>query len=94
LTPEKPPRQRLELSEATQERRMLRRMDHVLTMLEDAPEARFAILSSNQMRHGELVMTIALRGVALFEMSAPLEKCDGWKLLELINRTGGKVGDE
>ena len=62
------------------------RRQKVIAMLEAHPEIRRAILT--EINGENVIVTIALRHVATFEMLIPKARYDPWALLELIERQG------
>lgn len=58
-----------------------------LAMLDDAPDARLAVVTEDS--GNVIIATIAIRGLAVFEMDIPREKYDGFAMLELIDKHSG-----
>jgi hypothetical protein len=56
----------------------------VLAMLDDAPTARLAVITDDGSHN--TIATIAIRGLAAFEMEIPREKYDGFAMMELIDK--------
>lgn len=67
------------------------RLQRVLAMLNEAPERRLAIMTDGGSVPDTLILAVAIRGVAAFEMHMPNEKFDAFKLLWLIDQQGGAV---
>jgi hypothetical protein len=60
------------------------RIAKVLAMLEDHQEARYALATDLHASPDGVTLTIAIRGVAAFEMLVPTESYDAFRLLELV----------
>lgn len=62
------------------------RIEKVLAMLDEAPAARLALITDES--HPNPIATIAIRGLAAFEMEIPRAKYDGFAIMELIDKYG------
>lgn len=67
------------------------RLHKVMAMLEAEPKIRFALLTDNHSHKKYMIVSIAIRGLAAFEMAMPREKFDAWDMIQIINRHGGGV---
>lgn len=68
------------------------RLTHIQQMLDAEPDKRLAM--STQREGDECILTIAIRGVAIFEMTMPWRNYDAFNLIMLINDHGGTIGRE
>lgn len=66
------------------------RIQKVLAMLDEAPDARLAVTTDDSPNP---IATIAIRGLAAFEMEIPREKYDGFTLMELIDKHAEKLNE-
>ena len=64
------------------------RRNRVLKMLEERPEIQRAFLTDNESVPDNVILTMAIRGMASFEMLIPKHKYDPFMLLELISKGG------
>lgn len=67
------------------------RLDKVIGMLNAKPDIKLAVMSDGESVPDILILTIAKRGLAAFEMHMPRVKFDAWNLMTLIDRHGGRV---
>ena len=58
----------------------------VLQMLEDRPEIRRAFVTDSESDPDNVILAMAIRGVASFEMLIPKDKYDGFAMLEVIQK--------
>jgi len=70
------------LEELKREERRLK----VLAMLEENPDSQRAIITDLDSDPDNVILTIAIRDVATFEMQVPKDKYDAFVLLELIEK--------
>lgn len=59
-------------------------------MLKDDPELRLGVMTDGS-QPDILILAIAIRGVAAFEMHMPKSRFDAFDLMWLINKEGGTV---
>lgn len=64
------------------------RRKKVLKMLEDRPEIQRAFITDTETDPDHVILTMAIRDVASFELSIPRCKYDPFLLLEIIERGG------
>lgn len=57
-------------------------------MLEDRPEIQRAFLTDTESDRDNVIVTIAIRGVASFEMLIPMQKYDPFAVLDIIKKYG------
>lgn len=68
------------------------RLTHICRMFDSEPDKRLFLSTQ---RAGDLcILTIAIRDMAIFEMTIPWERADPWKLLTLLDKHGGSVSDD
>lgn len=67
------------------------RRTRVLDLLEANPTAKYAVVTDLEAVPGVVVLTIAIRGQASFDLHVPKEKWDGVLFLELLERHSGTV---
>lgn len=72
----------IDYSELKRESRRLK----VLAMLAEKPDSQRAIITNLDSDPDNVILTIAIRNVATFEMQIPKQKYDGFMLLELIEK--------
>ena len=65
------------------------RQQRVLTMLEAAPENQRAIYTDAESDPNNVILTIAVRHIAIAEMLIPKAKYDPFLLLSLVDNAGG-----
>lgn len=70
------------IAELKREERRLK----VLAMLAENPDSQRAIITDLDSDPNDVVLAIAIRNVATFEMQIPKHKYDGFMLLELIEK--------
>lgn len=73
------------ISNSSDQKREERRLK-VLAMLEDSPSIQRAFVTDTEVDSDNLILTMAIRDVASFEMLIPLEKYDAFLLLELLEK--------
>lgn len=73
------------------ERQQEARLQHVIDMLAAEPDKQRAIMTDGSNADADVIITIAIRGFAAFEMTIPQDKYDAWNLMTLIDRHGGTV---
>lgn len=66
------------------------RLDRVIGMLTDNPGIRLGVMTDASLPD-ILILAIAIRGLAAFEMHVPKNKFDAFDMLWLINKEGGDV---
>jgi hypothetical protein len=66
------------------------RRQKVLAILEAAPDTQRAIYTDTDSDLHNVILAIAVRDMATFEMTIDRAKFDPWALLELINRQGAQ----
>jgi hypothetical protein len=66
------------------------RRDRALAMLTERPALRYAVLAVNP-DTDPVLLTVAIRGVATFDMAIPAAKFNAFALLALIERHGATV---
>ena len=66
---------------------------HVMAMLETTPNARYAmtVLDPNC---DPVILSVAIRGIAAFDLSIPRQKYDGLAVLELFQKTQRLAADQ
>lgn len=64
-----------------------RRREKVLKMLEDDPKIQRAFVTDTEADPQHVILTIAVRGVASFELLIPKDRYDGFMLLEIIQKS-------
>jgi hypothetical protein len=70
------------------------RIKKVIELLESSP-GNLAITTDMESSQESVILTIAIRGLAAFEMTAPKNKYDGLRLLEILeHQNGGTVIDK
>ena len=62
------------------------RCKQILAMLADKPETQRAFITDMDSDPENVILTMAIRNVATFEMEIPKDKYDPFMLLELINK--------
>lgn len=62
------------------------RLQKVLSMLADNPDQQRAYISDDKTDQDHVILTVAIRDLACFEMLIPKSKYDPFILLELINK--------
>ena len=67
------------------------RRRHVLAMLAERPDIRYAVLTDTQSDPEAVILALAIRGRATCELRIPRGKYDPFLLLELIERHGSTV---
>lgn len=70
------------------EKQRASRREIVLTMLAAAPDTLRAVYPDTESDPLNVILAIAIRHIATFEMLIPKIKYDPWRLLELIERQG------
>lgn len=65
------------------------RMDRVVKMLNEDPILHLATMTDAESKPGVVIMTIARRGVAVFEAEIPADKYQPFSLIDLIAKYGG-----
>jgi hypothetical protein len=63
------------------------RLQRVLAMLAERPGIRYAVLTDSEANPAEVILTIAIRGVATCELRIP-RQYDPFLLLDLVQRHG------
>jgi hypothetical protein len=71
-----------------QDRQREARRQNVLAMLESAPDTLRAVYPDTDSNPVNVILAIAIRHLATFEMAIPKAKYDAWRLIELIERMG------
>lgn len=82
--PEQPPVKPLSI----QDRQREARRQKVIAMLEAAPDTLRAVYPDTDSDPDNVILAIAIRHLATFEMAIPKATYDPWRLLELIERMG------
>ena len=67
------------------------RRQRVLAMLAEHPTVRYALLTDTEADPEAVLLTLAIRGRATFELRVPKDRYDPFLLLSLIERHGGTV---
>ena len=67
------------------------RQNKVLTMLEANPDKQRAVYADTESDQDNVILTIAVRHFATYEMLIPKAKYDPFRLLELIEQFGGSI---
>ena len=67
------------------------RLNKVIAMLDLDPQLRLAVMTDGGSLPEYLILAVALRGIAAFEMHLPQDRYDAFKLLWIINKQGGTV---
>jgi hypothetical protein len=68
------------------------RLKKIIALLDESAPSRLAIITDTAAEPGKVILTIAIRHLAAFEMTAPAEKYDGLRLLEILEE--GQNGDD
>ncbi len=63
------------------------RREKVLQMLEDRPEIQRAFVTDTESDRHNVILTMAIRDTASFELLIPKHKCDPFMLLALIEKS-------
>ena len=74
--------------ELASDTRQKTRRQKVLAMLEENPKVQRTIHTDTKSDPLNIILTIAVRNVATFEMMIPKSKYDPWQLLSLTERLG------
>lgn len=67
------------------------RRRRVLELLATNQNARYALVTDADTEPEFVILTLAIRGQATCELRVPLDKYDGFLLLDLLNRYGGTI---
>ncbi len=67
------------------------RRQKVLAMLEANPNKQRAVYADTESDQDNVILTIAVRHLAIYEMLIPKEKYDPFRLLALIEQHGGSI---
>lgn len=68
-----------------------KRRARVLAMLETHPGVKYAVLTDTEADPEAVILALAIRGQASFELRVPPKKYDPWLLLTLIERHSGTI---
>lgn len=79
------------ISERLSDSTMEARRQHVLGMLVGHPEARYAVLTDTAAEPGAVIVVLAIRGQASYELRIPRAKYDPFLFLDLIDRHAGTI---
>jgi hypothetical protein len=66
---------------------------HAMAMLETSPNARYAMIVLDP-NCDPVILSVAIRGVAVFDLSIPRQKYDGLAVLELFQKTQRLAADQ
>jgi len=67
------------------------RRQKVLAMLAENPNKQRAVYADTESEQDNIILTIAVRHLATYEMLIPKAKYDPFRLLELIEQHGGSI---
>lgn len=67
-------------------------MDRTIAMLWAQPDKRYAV-HTEYGPDGNIIVTVAMRSVAAFEMAMPRMKFDTWNLVQSVIKHGVTIGE-